>query len=206
MRSILHEKHDRICRGAALLTAALATSTVSAGCGAGSAPPGFGEDHGDIVIAATGIGTGQIAIEYDASEAIEVFFNTCIGGTGDDCEGGFVLYSSEEPGFDALLENDTEHGLFPLAAGTPVSIELTSNDSGTSFFMNGTSLSSPGDSVVLGVALEGLHAHGEWQLTLPGGMPPTGEYFIGFRLTTSSQQYAQSVPFGITLTVGQAAP
>ncbi len=148
----------------ALLTIALVATTLSTGCGAGSAPPGFGEDHGDIEIAASGNGTGQILVDYDASDPVEVFFNTCIGGTGDDCEGGFVLYSSEEPGFDALLEADTQNGLFPLAAGTPVSIELTSNDSGTSFFMNGTRLSQPGDTVVIGVALEGLQWYASGRL------------------------------------------
>ena len=187
-----------------LLCVVMTAAMLGAGCGAGSAPPGFGQNHGDIAIAATGNGTGEIAVDYDASNPIEVFFNTCIGGTGAECEGGFILYSSEAPGFDALFDADQENGLFPLAAGTPVSIELTSNDAGTSFFMNGTSLTQPGDSVVIGVALEGLHVHGEWQLTLPGGVPPTGEYFIGFKLTTTSQQYTESAPFGITLTVEES--
>ena len=82
---------------AALLATAILAAASAPGCGAGSAPPGFGQVHVDIAIAGTGNGTGRIAIDYDASDPIEVFFNTCIGGTGADCDGGFVLYSSEAP-------------------------------------------------------------------------------------------------------------
>jgi hypothetical protein len=53
----------------------------------------------EILLGATRVGGGQLAAQYAFAEPIQLFYDQCIGGTGDDCLGGVVLYSSPNPGF-----------------------------------------------------------------------------------------------------------
>ncbi|MFN2377573.1 MAG: hypothetical protein ABR538_13620 [Candidatus Binatia bacterium] len=169
----------------------LATVAALAGCGGvGAPPPGWGEDdHGDIEIGATGDGEGALAIDFDFEEAIEVAFSQCFGGSGADCSGGIRLYSSEEPGF-ALLGHDGhghDHGhdddesLFPLPDGVEIELEVTAADPEASLFLEGKTLQNAGDRGELGETPD-LHAHGSWQLALPGGEEPADSYRMVLRL------------------------
>ncbi len=184
-----------------LIMAGFVASLVVAGCGAGPAPQGFGEGHIDIAVGSSADGGGQLVVDYDIVEAIQLFFNTCLGGSGPDCTGGVVLFSGEDPGFAPIEDAEPAEGIFPLAEGTPVSIELTSKDAETSLFIGGSALNDTGDSTELGTAIEGLHIHGEWRLVLPGGQAPADEYFLGFKMTTTSPAYTESDPFGVMLEV-----
>jgi hypothetical protein len=178
---------------------------VLAGCGAGSSPDGFGEGHVDILIGASEEGGGALVVDYhDADEPIGVSFSSCIGGSGDDCEGGVVLYSSEDPGFGPVEEPEPDEGVFPLEEGTEVSIEITAIDSGASIFIGDTTLDAVGESAVIGTAIEGLHVHGEWRLVLPGGEEPLAAYNVEFMLTTTDALYEASESFAVTLTVVEA--
>jgi hypothetical protein len=145
-------------------------------------------------------------VDYHAAdEPIEVSFSSCIGGSGEDCAGGFVVYSSEDPGFGPVEEAEPDEGVFPLEESTEVSIEITAIDDGASIFMSNTTLDAIGETAVIGVAVEGLHVHGEWRIVLPGGTEPAAEYFIGFKLTTPSAVYAESDTFGVTLAIVEDA-
>jgi hypothetical protein len=53
----------------------------------------------EILIGSTLDGGGELATRYDFDEPIPLYFDQCIGGSGDDCAGGVVVYSSSNPGF-----------------------------------------------------------------------------------------------------------
>jgi len=53
----------------------------------------------EIFLGSTRVGGGQLAAQYAFGEPIQLFYDQCLGGTGDDCRGGVVLYSAPNPGF-----------------------------------------------------------------------------------------------------------
>lgn len=185
-------------------TTALALTLVgAAACGPGPAPEGWGADpHVDIRIGSSAPAGGALVVEYDFSREVAVGSPQCIGGAGPECSGGIVLRSGEAPGFAPQRDDDPAESIFPLVAGTRVHLELTASSPAASYFISGTSLSSVGDSVLLGEALDGLHVHGDWQVVLPGGTEPEDDYFLGFKLTTDSPLYTDSDEFVVTLHVG----
>ena len=170
-------------------------------CGPGGAPDGWGAEdgHGDILIASTAPNGGRVAVEFDFSEEVVLGAPQCIGGDGDECDGGIVLFGSESPGFDALFEDEPGEGLYALPEGIDVSLELVDHSPEASFFINGTLLDTAGASVVLGKSREGLHVHGEFQLAFPAGTETDGEYFLAFRLTTDSPAFAASEDYVLDL-------
>lgn len=176
---------------------------IAGGCGPGDAPAGFGDFHGDIAIGSTQQGGGALAVEYEFTQEVEVSFSQCIGGSGETCDGGIVLYSSEAPGFAPLESDEPDESFYVLDEGTLVSLERTAGDAAASFFFGGVNLGDTGDSVLLGTALEGLHQHGEWQLALPGGTEPAGPYALGLKLTTSTPAYVESEEFMVMIVVDE---
>lgn len=182
----------------------LGLMTLAVGCGSGPAPDGWGQhdDHFDIRIGSTGDGGGALVADYDFSREVPVGSPACIGGSGDDCSGGLVLRSAEDPGFAPQEDADPTGSIYPLVAGTRVHLEVTSKSPEASLFIAGTSLAAVGDSVLLGEALEGLHLHGNWQVVLPGGVEPEDDYFFGFKLTSDSSRYSDSQEFIVTLHAG----
>jgi hypothetical protein len=146
-------------------------------------------------------GGGALAVEYPFEQAVEVSFSQCIGGSGETCDGGIALYSGEAPGFAPLEEDEPDEPFFVLEEGTPVSVERTAGDAAASFFFGGVNLAEPGDSVLFGTAIEGLHQHGEWQLALPGGEEPQGPYALGLKLTTTAPEYTESEEFMVMIVV-----
>lgn len=198
----IRENDRRACRRLHSLGTALALgASLWTGCGPGNAPEGFGEFHGDIIMGSTQRGAGALALEYDFAQEVAVSFSQCVGGSGEACDGGIVLYSGEAPGFAPLEADEPEESFFVLEEGTAVSVERTAGDAAASFFYGGVNLAEPGDSVLLGTAIEGLHQHGEWQLTLPGGTEPEGPYALGLKLTSSSPDYDESEEFMVMIVV-----
>jgi len=53
----------------------------------------------EIVLGSTRDGGGDLAAQFDFDTPIPLYFDQCVGGSGDDCSGGVVLYSSPNPGF-----------------------------------------------------------------------------------------------------------
>lgn len=174
-------------------------ATLSA-CGPGDAPDGWGEeDHFDILIASDQAGGGRLVADYDFTSEVELDASQCIGGTGETCEGGILLRSSEAPGFSPLEEDEGDESLYTIAEDTPIELVLTSHDPEVSFFVNGTTLDQVGESVVLGMALEDLHVHGSWQVALPGGSEPAEDYFLAFRLRAPGSGYVESPEYVVTI-------
>lgn len=53
----------------------------------------------EILIGSTLDRGGALAARYDFDTPIPLYFDQCIGGSGTDCSGGVVIYSSPNPGF-----------------------------------------------------------------------------------------------------------
>jgi hypothetical protein len=129
-----------------------------------------------MLIGSSSAGGGALVIEYDFADKIVASPNVIPG-----------FFSTTEPGFDAIEE--PEPGLFPLANGTTVEIEITAIAAGARVQIDGTALDAPGESAVIGT-MPDLHTHPQWQLVLEEGV--TGDFPIAFRLTASGGTYAAS--------------
>ena len=149
-------------------------------------------DHVEVAIASTTDGGGQLAghFEFDAERAVALFFSECLDGTGDDCEGGTVLYSAANPGFSLLERDEPGESLYTLEEGVSITLEITQIDEGLSVRFEDVTLDSAGDSVVLGEAPE-FHADALTQLLAPGGLPDH-QLTVSFVLKTSAPQYGES--------------
>lgn len=153
-------------------------------------------EHAEFLLASTEEGGGRLTGQFEFDRPIGLFFNTCLGGTGEHCEGGTAVYSSVSPGFEPLEEDDAQQSLYTLADGTEITLEVTAIDEELSLRIEDTVLDDAGDSVVLGETPE-IHADVTSQLALPGG-PPSGEYEVSFRLHTTSETYDDSQEFTLS--------
>lgn len=159
------------------------------------------DEHSEIHVSSDAPGGGALQTTFDfADEVAEVTESACLGGTGDHCEGGTVVYSGTIPGFAALEADDGDAGAYRLNSGTPIQLEVIAADAAASFhFEDG--LVAPGSSVHIGDAPE-LHGHGQWQIALPGGEDHVGsEASISFRFTTTAGEYSASPEYTIRLVV-----
>ena len=153
-------------------------------------------EHEEFLLASTEPGGGEVTGKFDFSRPLGLFFNTCVGGTGDQCDGGSVLYSAVTPGIEPLDEEDPDQSLFFLQDGTQVTLELTAIDEGLSLHFDDNVLDQPGQTVTLD-PLPDLHADVNSQLILPGG-PPKGHYDASFVLHAPGTVYGDSREFTIT--------
>jgi hypothetical protein len=143
---------------------------------------------GDMIMGSTASGSGALAIDYDFAAKVVV--------TPSFSFGGQTLYTATDPGFDALVVAEPP-SFYPLAAGTPVRVELTAVASGLAMKVGATTLDAPGESALLGT-MPSLHVHPEWQLLLADGV--FGDYAVSFRLTTTSGAYTASAAYTATVT------
>jgi uncharacterized repeat protein (TIGR04052 family) len=148
-------------------------------------------DHVELAVASTSSGGGQLAVhaEFDSERAIALFFNECLDGTGDDCEGGTVLYSVANPGFSPLETDDPTESLYVLEDGSPLTLELTAIDEGLSLRIEGVTLDTPGNSVVLSESVD-FHLDALTQFVSLGAL--TGEELSFSFVLKASPQYADS--------------
>lgn len=165
--------------------AALALVSGLAACGgAGDPPPGWGDNlHADLTLASSEEGGGSLRIAYRFDKPVEVTFVQCFGGEAPECEGGVRLYAAEDPGFVALASNSASEEIYALPAETGIDLELVSASAEASLAIEGQTLDSPGDRVSLGSTPD-LHAHGSWQLAIPGGEAVAQEYTLTIRART----------------------
>lgn len=145
--------------------------------------------HTDIELLSIADGTGALTSDYDFDRPIRL--SDSLGF----CPGGQCRYVSTNPGF--VTPADDARGLFALAPGTAVSLEIVAIDDGASVKVGSAILDDPDESVNLGSA-PGLHNHPEWTLILPEGV--SGQYEVSFRLTTTAAAYADSGVFTALLT------
>lgn len=141
----------------------------------------------------------MLVADYNFACEVHLGAPQCIGGSGPDCSGGIVLRATEDPGFSPQERDEPARSRFVLPAGVQVRLERVDGSPEAGFFVAGVGLRDGGDSVVLGEAPGGLHVHGDWQLLLPGGAEPAGDYFITLRLTTDAPGFAASEPFVVVL-------
>jgi hypothetical protein len=99
----------------------------------------------------------------------------------------------------------------PVDEGTPVDVELTAVDAAPdatiSMKLGDALLDAPGESALIGVAVEGLHMHPEWLATVPGGAPVDDFTFsLSFRLTTSASEYMPSDEYTVSFELFEDAP
>lgn len=100
---------------------------------------------------------------------------------------------------------------FGLTEGTPVDVQLTALEAapGTTISMKvgDALLDEPGDTALIGVAVEALHTHPEWLATVPGGAPAGGFTFsLSFRLTTTAAAYGPSDDYTATFALVGEGP
>ena len=150
-------------------------------------------DPGDVSIYSTAQGGGALATDF-AFAPSEVFQSACLGG--------FCLYSATDPGF--ITRDEATAGLFPLASGTGVTMEIVSIADEASVLVGSKLLDAAGESASLGVA-PGLHLHPTWQVTIPAGGSPAASFPVTFRLT-SSGGYAASQTYTLSLFVAGQGP
>jgi hypothetical protein len=100
---------------------------------------------------------------------------------------------------------------FTIAEGTPVDVELTAvdaaPDTSISMKLGEDLLETPGQTALIGVAIEGLHTHPEWLATIPGGTPIEDFTFsLSFRLNTTAPEYATSDEYTVQFELVAEAP
>lgn len=100
---------------------------------------------------------------------------------------------------------------FTLTEGAPVDIELTAVDAAPetsiSMKLGDDVLEAPGQTTLIGVAVDGLHTHPEWLATVPGGVPIDDFTFsLSFKLTTTAPEYAASDPYTVQFELVDEAP
>jgi hypothetical protein len=110
-----------------------------------------------LVVGSTAAGGGALRLVRSDNDPVAV--------TASAASGGFVLYTAADPSFENPEGDD---GVFPLLDGTQVTVEIAAIGDTVGVKLRGQSLLAAGDRVVLGT-MPTLHAHPEWQLTLPEG-------------------------------------
>ena len=159
------------------------------------------DDHKEIVVASSAENGGALVAhpEFDTAEPIPASLADCLGGTGDECDGGTRIFTTVNPGIEPLAESEPDESLYALADGTPVTLQVTALDAGLTLRLGETTLDGVGDTVVLGTSPD-FHADLEAQLALPGGGEPSGTYAVTFKLTTTAAGYQGSDEVTVSFT------
>lgn len=134
------------------------------------------------------INTGEVPDAFVVASA-------CLGGAGDDCEGGTVAYTGDSPGFNDVRTENPSLPLYKFPDGVTVSIEVTDIDEGASVLISGTLLDTIGETAVINTSPE-LHNHPTWQILAPGGEDPD-DLDLSFRLHATG--YTSSDEITVTL-------
>ena len=158
-----------------------------------TATPDEGHDLHAVNVGSTEDGGGVLAYEPQFDGDVSLPFNACLGGEGDECEGGMVLYSSDAPGFNDNLEEGTS--LFPLADGTEIGLEIIAISEGVSMQLGETTLDTPGQSIVLGPPTPEFHGHPEWQVFVPAGTEHDSDFHLSFKLNSEGGEYGDSAVY-----------
>lgn len=159
------------------------------------------DDHREIFVASAQEDGGALVAHpaFDNAEPIPASFAECLGGTGDECDGGTRLFTTVNPGIEPLAESEPGESLYALADGTPVTLQVTAIDAGLTLRLGDATLDGVGDSVLLGTSPD-FHADLAAQLALPGGSEPSGTYAVTFTLTTSAAGYQGSGELTVAFT------
>lgn len=149
--------------------------------------------HSDIAIWSTASGGGQLVARIDNTR-VRIFRNVCAGGR--------CLYSATDPGFLTPAQGSAPPGLFPVAAGTRISMVIVAIDPGVTVRLGDTRLDRPGAAGFLGTAPD-VHIHPSWQVLTDENT--IADFNVAFRLTAATS-HGESEPLVVTLTNDDAPP
>jgi hypothetical protein len=137
--------------------------------------------HEHMLIGSTLPGGGTVVLQYDFTRPTVVEAPS---------------FTSIDPSFAPVLQEDASVPIYPLADGTSVRMEIVALDAGTSVTVNDATLDRAGDGKKIGDAPV-LHNHVTWALDVPTGV--TGDFHLSFKLTASGP-YGDSSVYTITIT------
>jgi len=159
-----------------------------------TAPPDHhGPPHTLLRVGSSAPGSGALAVEEVPIAFVEE--SACLGGSGDHCDGGTVVYEGSSPGFNDLDADDPSQPIFILPTGAEVSIEITAIEAGAALLISGVLLDEVGEIAVVNTSPD-LHNHPSWQRVAPGGDHPEDKQ-IRFRLHADG--FASSDEITVTL-------
>jgi len=183
-----------------------ATPTATATTGPTATPTPLESIAGvENLFGSTADGSGALTI--DPAPLIPTYFSACLGGTGDACDGGILVYSGGDPGFKEAAADEATATLFALPDGVTVSLQVIAIDSALSMIFDNGTLNAAGQTLELGTT-PGIHADLQWQLTLPGGAPIGGTHNVTLKLTTTTDGFTDSAEFteSVEASSGEAPP
>lgn len=112
---------------------------------------GHGHEHVDLLIGGDSAGIGNLLIDYPFGE--RPFVRVSDSGAPEG------LFTAADPGFNRA-EDDPDHGVFALPAGTEISLEIVALDDNIQLTMNNGVdglgfLANPGDTYRIGLISDG---------------------------------------------------
>ena len=172
------------CQSRHILKTSCITIVILVGLGARSSSACVGT--GCIEIWSTADGGGALTVYWDFTKVVQTYQSFCAS------DGSACLYTTIDPGFMAPDPPAPADGLFRIADGTNVSVQIVAADSGLSIHVNGQKLYQPGDSALLGTqsVLAPIHNHPSWQIVVPANQ--YGNFNLSYLLTTDSSAYTSS--------------
>jgi hypothetical protein len=145
---------------------------------------------------ATAQDSGALTIEPLA--LIPAYFSTCLGGSGDNCDGGNIVYIGSDPGFKEADATEATATLFALPDGVEVSLHVVAIDPALSLAFDNGTLNAAGQTLDLGTT-PGIHADLGWQLLLPANTAFDAGHHVTLQLTTTASGFTNSAEFTETV-------
>lgn len=143
--------------------------------------------HEHMDIYSTEPGGGSLVLDWDFDKRVATFPVFCAAG--------LCLSSTINPAFMAPDIGADERGLYRIADGVSVSVEVLDAESVVTLNVDGARLRKPGDSARLGT-MPPIHNHPSWQIVAPQGQQ--GEYTISYKLKADSL-YSESPVYTSTV-------
>lgn len=171
-------------------------TTVPTAVPTATATPVEGGGHTEVEFGSSEQGGGALAL-HDIEDSFDIPFSQCLGGSGDECTGGTLVYVGLSPGLEPVVEDDPEESIFVLDAGTPIILEIVAIDEGLSLRVESEVVDTVGETVALGETPD-LHADIEWVLAIPPGEENQHPYELTLRLTTTAAAYSASEEFSLS--------
>lgn len=156
-------------------------------------PTATTHQHGEVVYGSEEAGGGALHLHFDGDDHQHADFDACLGGSGENCEGGIALYSSEDPGYEPTEVDEPAESLYVLGDGATIAVEIVSIDEGFSLKRGDEIADAAGESVVLGTTPDLGHEHVEYVIAVPGGTE-TFSKNVTLRLIDTSETYPPSEP------------
>ncbi len=149
----------------------------------------------DLLVASAARGGGALKVLYDFDQTVQL--------SRTFAQGGVVLFTSINPGFDAVPSDDPSRSVYRIKDGVAIRVELVGVAQGVSVKIGNRVLETPGASASLGT-MPNLHVHPEWRLLTTEGT--TGEFWVEFKLSTTARGYSSSPTYRLKLALPASEP